>query len=83
MRKIDRQNLSSLRRGAVCALTFCAVLVASVGMTSSVGFSQAPAPVAPAPAPIIVGRSMTVETVIVVVMLGAALFAICRGSRRN
>lgn len=38
---------------------------------------------APAAAPVSMGRSLTLEYIIVVVMIGLALFAVCRGSRRN
>ena len=45
--------------------------------------AQAPPPTpAPAPAPAVT-RSLTLEYIIVVVMIGAALFAVCRSSRRN
>jgi len=36
-----------------------------------------------APTPLTGGRSLTFEYIIVVVMIGLALFAVCRGSRRN
>ncbi|OAI57571.1 hypothetical protein AYO47_07920 [Planctomyces sp. SCGC AG-212-M04] len=50
---------------------------------SSPLLAQAPAPAPPAaPAPAVT-RSLTLEYIIVVVMIGAALFAICRSSRRN
>jgi hypothetical protein len=48
--------------------------------------AQAPAPApaaAPAAPPSVVTRSLTLEIIIVVVMIGAALFAVCRSSRRN
>jgi hypothetical protein len=45
--------------------------------------AQLPAPAAPAPAAPIVTRSLTLEYIIVAVMIGAAVFAVCRSSRRN
>jgi hypothetical protein len=44
--------------------------------------AQAPAPAA-APPPTVVTRSLTLEIIIVVAMVAAALFAVCRSSRRN
>ncbi|HVJ68378.1 MAG TPA: hypothetical protein VM510_10360 [Caulifigura sp.] len=37
----------------------------------------------PATPTVTVGRNLTLEYIIVVVMIGLALFAVCRGSRRN
>ena len=57
--------------------------VALVLAFSSPLLAQLPAPApAPAPAPVIT-RSLTLEYILVVVMIGAALFAVCRSSRRN
>jgi hypothetical protein len=42
----------------------------------------APAPNA-LPTQTVITRSLTLEIIIVVVMIGAALFAVCRSSRRN
>ena len=44
-------------------------------------FAQTATPAAPTP--LTGGRSLTFEYIIVVVMIGLALFAVCRGSRRN
>ena len=82
VRHFASQILSPRGRGAVSIAVFRAALIVSGWIASSVSLAQAPT-TAPAPASAIVGRSMTVEAIIVVVMVGAALFAICRGSRRN
>lgn len=44
--------------------------------------TAAPAPT-PTPTQTVLTRSLTMEYVIVVVMIGAAVFAVCRSSRRN
>ena len=64
--------------GSVIPTLLAAALLLAL---SSPLLAQAPAP-APAPAPVVT-RSLTLEYIIVVVMIGAALFAVCRSSRRN
>jgi len=57
-------------------------LLALAALVISATAVQAQAP-APTPAPVVVTRSLTLEYIIVVVMIGATLFAVCRSSRRN
>ena len=57
-------------------------LTAIVLMLASPLVAQVPPP-APAPAPTVITRSLTLEWIIVTVMIGAVLFAVCRSSRRN
>ena len=59
-----------------------AIGAAIVLMLASPLVAQVPPP-APAPAPTVITRSLTLEWIIVTVMIGAVLFAVCRSSRRN
>lgn len=78
-------DLSSLKHisGSEFAERRCVrAIVAAVMLLLSPAqlLAQAAPPAAPA---VTVGRNLTLEFIIVVVMIGLALFAVCRGSRRN
>ena len=64
----------------VVALTALAILLT----LSSPLLAQVAAPAPNSlPTQTVITRSLTLEYIIVVVMIGAALFAVCRSSRRN
>jgi hypothetical protein len=68
--------------GGPVVSTLLAVALLLAGARPLSAQTAAPAPTPP-PTQTVISRSLTLEYVIVVAMIGAAMFAVCRSSRRN
>jgi hypothetical protein len=67
--------------GSVISTLLAAALLLALSSPVSAQVA-APAPTTP-PTQTAITRSLTLEYIIVVAMIGAAVFAVCRSSRRN
>lgn len=61
----------------------CGLAVLGLVVAASIALAQAPVP-APAPTTVVVqGRGLALEWGITILMIGLALFVVCRSSNRN